>query len=214
MNSSSELLERWQQLTARPLIFIGAQRLAECFAGAVSAGQLDTLRNLSRFEARLLHLLRERFELLPWAKVPKPELADLPVLLLSPQAFSRLARLCGAVWHGATLRREIRGEVVGELHQRLGAEVFAQAMSLPALAGAADLLREPAELVEAIDRDGQICVAAWLQLQPEALRGWLSLRLDCSRFDQARLSRDIDIVRSAAALLCAEQSSDRKRPDE
>ncbi|NWC08427.1 type III secretion protein [Pseudomonas agarici] len=214
MNSSSELLERWQQLTAHPLTFIGLESLAECFAGAVSSGQLHALRNLSRFEARLLRRLHERFALLPWTEVPKPDPADLPVLLLSPQAFSRLARLCGAIWHGATLRREIRSEVVGELHQRLGSEVFTHAMSLPTLAGAADLLREPAELVEAIDRDGQTCVAAWLHQQPESLKGWLSLRLDCPQFDQARLSRDIDIVRRAAALLSAEEGPDKESPDE
>ncbi|MFC3943028.1 type III secretion protein [Pseudomonas gingeri NCPPB 3146 = LMG 5327] len=214
MNSSSDLLERWQRLTARPLTFIGPDSLAECFSGAVPAGQLEALRNLSRFEGRLLRLLRERFELSPWAEVPEPDPADLPVLLLSPLAFSRLTRLCGAIWHGATLRREIRGEVLGELHQRLGAEVFAQALSLPALAGAADLLRDPAELVAAIERDGQTCVAAWLHLQPESLKGWLSLRLDSPRFDQARLSRDIEIVRGAAALLSAEEAPDKESRDE
>ncbi|NVZ80138.1 type III secretion protein, partial [Pseudomonas gingeri] len=82
------------------------------------------------------------------------------------------------------------------------------------LAGAADLLRDPAELVAAIERDGQTCVAAWLHLQPESLKGWLSLRLDSPRFDQARLSRDIEIVRGAAALLSAEEAPDKESRDE
>jgi hypothetical protein len=188
----------WRTLTEQPLAFVDAQRLAQCWPQPLTDQQHAALYSLPRFQARLAQLLIDRFELQPLASLPLPTDDDLPVLLLSPEDFKRLPRLCGAIWHAATLSREIRSEVVNQLRSGLGHDVFAVALANRSLAGAADLLRPPAELLEAIDRDGASAVSAWLHHQPAALRDWLRVRLDETLFEGPAGAFDLNIVRRAA----------------
>lgn len=204
MNALCGQRERWQTLLGQPLNFIAEANLAQCFAGPLSVGQLQALRQLPRFEVRVLRLLLARFGLQPLSLVAEPAAADLPVLLLPPEAFPRLARLCGAIWHGATLRHEIRSDVVNELRRLLGSEVFAAALAHRQQAGAADLLRQPAQLLEAIDHDGARCVSAWLQAQPQSLSAWLRLRLPDPALNDGAVAFNPQIVRSAAATMAAD----------
>jgi len=198
------VLERWQGLIAEPLQFVRGPSLGACFAADLPDDVLHALQGQPRFRQRLEQLLVSHYQLAPLAQLVTPPVSDLPVLLLSPAQFARLPRLCGAIWHGATLSREIRRDVVQALREGLGAEVFVQALALRQLGGAADLLREPAELIEAIDRDGNGCVAAWLHAQHADWRGWLRLRFDFPKGYSARLPRDLEIVQAAAACLLAE----------
>jgi hypothetical protein len=147
--------------------------------------------------------LMEHFRLQPLSRIASPAEADLKVLLLTEAQLARLPTLCGAVWHGATLSREIRGEVLGRYRQALGAQAMRLALALRHLAGAADLLRTPAELVAAIERDGAACMNAWLTAQPEPLRDWLRLRLDSSGLPGAVDARQARIVCSVAAEIGA-----------
>jgi hypothetical protein len=195
---------RWQGLIAQPLQFVRLQSLGECFGESLPVEVLHAMHGQPRFRERLEQLLLSHYQLSPLEHLVTPVAADLPVLLLTAAQFARLPRLCGAIWHGATLSREIRREVVNELREGLGQEVFALALAHRQLGGAADLLREPAELIEAIDRDGLTCVAAWLHAQPPALQGWLKLRFVAPQGDSARLPRDVEIVQTVAASLLAE----------
>lgn len=191
----------WQALLSQPLEFVGAQHLHACFAQGVSAEQLDALRKHERFEGRLLQLLMGHFALPAPELLPQPEPADLPVLLLPVQRFNQLPRLCGAVWHASTLSREIRGDVVSQLRSLLGNEVFALALAHRALGGAADLLRQPTGLLEAIDRDGAACVSAWLRSQKPELRQWLNLRIADPGLSDVQVPNALNIVRSVAASI-------------
>ena len=195
--------QAWQAVLEQPLAFVEARRLRECWPQTLT-DQQHALCSAPRFQSRLLQLLMGHFHLQQLAQIPSPTEQDLPVLLLSPGDFMRLPRVCGAIWHAATLSREIRSDVVNQMRALLGAEVFALALAHRSLAGAADLLRQPADLVEAIDRDGGSCVAAWLQAQPAALRDWLRLRLPMPQLGNPQASvpqtaMDLDIVRHAAA---------------
>lgn len=201
------LFERWQGLIADPLQFVGGSSLGACFADDLPEPVLQAMQERPRFRQRLEQLLVSHYQLAPLEQLVKPLAGDLPVLLLSPAQFARLPRLCGAIWHASTLSREIRRDVVNELREGLGAEVFSQALALRQLGGAADLLREPAELVEAIDRDGLGCVAAWLHAQQADWQGWLRLRFDFPQGHSARVPRDLEIVQAAAACLMAEDTS-------
>ncbi|QJI12497.1 type III secretion protein [Pseudomonas sp. ADAK22] len=201
------LVERWQGLIAEPLQFVRGPSLGACFADDLPDEVLQAMQGQARFRQRLEQLLVNHYQLAPIAHLVTPSAADLAVLLLSPAQFSRLPRLCGAIWHASTLSREIRREVVNELREGLGAEVFSQALAQRQLGGAADLLREPSELIEAIDRDGQGCVAAWLQAQHADLQGWLRLRFAFPQGHSARLPRDLEIVQAAAASLAAEDNA-------
>jgi hypothetical protein len=199
------LFERWQGLVAEPLQFVRGQSLGACFADELPQALLQAMQGQPRFRQRLEQLLVSQYQLAPMAQLTTPMAADLAVLLLSPTQFARLPRLCGAIWHAPTLSREIRREVVNELREGLGAEVFVSALALRQLGGAADLLREPAELVDAIDRDGQGCVAAWLHAQHADWQGWLRLRFAFPQGHSARVPRDLEIVQAAAACLLAEE---------
>ncbi|GFZ64344.1 type III secretion protein [Pseudomonas amygdali pv. eriobotryae] len=174
---NTALTSQWRALAERPLAFVREHCLAECLERDVDAARLAALRDSPRFTARLEQLLTGHFKLQPLAQLDLPAEQDLAVLLLSESDFSRLTRLCGAVWHAATLSREIRGEVVSEYRRLLGNDTFSLALTHRHLAGAANLLRTPAELLQAIDRDGAACVAAWLQSCPAQLQAWLRLRL-------------------------------------
>lgn len=199
MSDLSSQTQAWQTLLAQPLTFVGAEHFQACFAQGVSAEQLSALRQQPRFQDRLLQLLMRHFQLQALEPSAQPDARDLPVLLLAPKTFQALPRLCGAVWHASTLSREIRGDVVSELRRLLGNDVFALALANRALSGAADLLRQPAELVEAIDRDGAACVSAWLRAQPPQLRDWLRLRFADPQVHDVQVPGDINIVRSVAA---------------
>lgn len=199
------LLERWQGLIAEPLQFVRGPSLGACFADELPDAVLQAMHGQPRFRQRLEQLLVSHYQLAPMDQLVTPLAADLSVLLLSPAQFARLPRLCGAIWHAATLSREIRREVVNELREGLGAEVFVSALALRQLGGAADLLRDPGELIEAIDRDGQGCVAAWLHAQHADWQGWLRLRFAFPQGHSARVPRDLEIVQAAAACLLAEE---------
>ncbi|UII69392.1 type III secretion protein [Pseudomonas sp. HN11] len=198
------LFERLQGLIAEPLQFVRGPSLGACFADELPDAVLQAMQGQPRFQQRLEQLLVSHYQLAPMDQLVTPLAADLSVLLLSPAQFARLPRLCGAIWHAATLSREIRREVVNELREGLGEEVFVSALSLRPLGGAADLLRDPAELIEAIDRDGQGCVAAWLHAQHADWQGWLHLRFAFPQDHSARVPRDLEIVQAAAACLLAE----------
>ncbi|OCR23193.1 type III secretion protein [Pseudomonas syringae] len=196
--------EQWRELLEQPLDFVRAEHLAACFPEALSVEQLGAFRDAPRFQKRSLRLLMSHFDLQPLAAASDPDVLDLPVLLLAPDTFKRLPRLCGAIWHGATLSREIRSDVVSQLRQLLGNDVFSLALANRPLAGAADLLRQPAELLQAIDRDGAACVSAWLQALSPALRGWLRLRFDDPTVQDGQDGNgplDVKIIRRAAATL-------------
>lgn len=197
--SQSPAQQQWQHLLARPLDFIAREHLIECFCGAVTAEQLQSLQHSPRFQERLLRLVMLHFNLPTLNAMPVPDERDLPGLLLASSTFERLPRMCGAVWHAATLSREIRKEAVTELRHALGNDVYALALANRDLAGAADLLREPARLIEAIDHDGRLCVGAWWRSQSLPLQHWMCLRLPGPGTDETRLPRDIDIVRRMTA---------------
>ncbi|SDU97076.1 type III secretion protein [Pseudomonas mucidolens] len=203
---SEAVLQQWQELIEQPLDFVGTHSLAACFADTLGSEQLGALRTQPRFQARLLRLLLSSHELQAPDRLPLPDAVDLPVLLLPPKAFQRLPRLCGAILHSTTLSREIRGDAVNQLRDLLGSDVFALALANRALGSSADLLRQPAELLETIDRDGARCIAAWLQAQPASLRPWLCLRFAELQAEgepetRAPAANALAIVRSAASNL-------------
>ncbi|AKT30646.1 type III secretion protein [Pseudomonas syringae pv. actinidiae] len=202
MNAS--LISQWQTLTERPLSFVAEHSLAECLTRDVDALQLAALRDTPRFNERFEQLLIGHFKLRPLAQLEPPAQQDLTVLLLADNDFSRLPRLCGAVWHAATLSREIRGEVVSEYRRLLGDDAFTLALAHRQLAGAANLLRTPDELIQVIDRDGAACVAAWLEAQPAQLRAWLLLRLQApaqEKHPQPGNEQQVTVVHAVARHL-------------
>jgi hypothetical protein len=201
MSALSSQEQAWQTLLEQPLGFIGAEHFKACFPDSVSPQQLAALRQQERFQERLLQLLMNHFGLQGLELSAQPDPLDLPVMLLPAKTFNELPRLCGAVWHASTLSREIRGDVVSELRRLLSNEVFTQALAHRGLAGAADLLRQPAQLLEVIDRDGGACVSTWLRAQKPELRQWLMLRFADPQVHDVQIPGALNIVRSVVASL-------------
>lgn len=193
-------MSRWERFVEAPLSFVAPRQLAACLGDAPAELREQVLAQ-PRFRARLLVLLLARHQLQPLSEITVPDATTMSVLELSPLAFSRLPRLCGAIWHAATLAREVRAPAQQALRQALGSELYSQALAHRELAGAADLLREPAALVQAIDQDGAACVAAWAQAQPAPLQRWLALRLSLPAAQPARPPVNLAIVEAAAAAL-------------
>ncbi|TLX58656.1 type III secretion protein [Stutzerimonas nosocomialis] len=191
---------------ADPGAWLPAERLADCFGGALSPEQARELAGQPRFRPRMAQLLAEHFALASLEQALDGAPEDLQALFLSPAARARLPRLCGAVLHGATLAREIRRERVTRLQQHLGSELFTFAVTHRALGRAASVLLDVESLVAAIDRDGDACVAAWLQTLEPAVQGWarLVLRAPAGRGpDEAKAA---GIVRLAVRMLAAEDA--------
>jgi hypothetical protein len=200
---SDLLMAQWQTLTDQPLSFVREQAVSECFERPVSAEQMAALRGSRRFDQRIEQRLAEHFHLQPLNRVPAPDVADLTVILLTEADLLRLPKLCGAVWHAATLSREIRSEVVNQYREALGVDTLNLALRMRQLAGAADLLRTPAALLDAIERDGAACIGAWLAAQPQSLREWLQLRLDPALQSGVHDPRQVMVVRSVASDIAA-----------
>ena len=214
LHMTQPLTDQWQALIGQPLSFVREQAVVDCFDRPVSPEQMTALRESRRFDARIERQLIGHFRLQPLNQIPTPDAADLAVLLLAEADMQRLPRVCGAVWHAATLSREIRSEVVNEYRQALGVDTLSLALRLRQLAGAADLLRTPAALLQAIDRDGAACMGAWLAAQPEALREWLQLRLDAvvpAGAQPATDERHVQVVRSVASELAAARAAMHER---
>lgn len=201
MNTMTHEQRAWRNLIEDPLGFVSPEHVHAALGDWISASDMVKLRKHPRFDGRLLQQLISHFRLQPLALIEQPDALDLPVLVLSPEAFSGLPRLCGALWHAPTLSREIRGDVVSELRRLLGNDAFALALANREVGGAANLLRQPAELLEVIDRDGAACVSAWLRAQPSPLRDWLRLRFADPQVDDLQVPGDLNIVRIAAGHL-------------
>lgn len=202
----------WQTLVASPLTFVREAALLESFGRPLNSEQLVALRQAPRFAIRLEQRLTEHHRLQPLDRVPAPDEADLKALSLTVEQFARLTTLCGAVWHSATLSREIRGEVVAQYRERLGAPTLRLVLELRDLAGAADLLRSPAALFDAIEQDGAACLNAWLAAQPGPLRDWLVLRLPFPPLTRPIDARQAEVVRRVAAALVSGDSDSEARP--
>lgn len=191
---------------ADPSAWLPAERLAECFAGALTPEQAQSLCRHPRFRPRMAQLLASHFSLAGLEQTANGAPAVMQALLLPAAALARLPRLCGAVLHGATLAREIRRERVNQLQQRLGSDVFAFAVAHRSLGRAANLLLDADALVMAIDRDGEACVAAWLQTVEPAVQGWARLVLPTPAVREPADAKAATIVRLVVRVLAAEDA--------
>jgi hypothetical protein len=176
MTAQPSLREQWQTVAAQPLSYVLPASLNQCFADSLSAEELNAVLAEPRYRTRLERLLVDHFKLPPLTQ-PRVE-ADIRIMLLAVEHLPRLALLCGATWHANVLAREIRGVAVQALKDQLGADVFEFALAHRDQAGAVDLLFDVEQLLQAIERDGNACVRAWLFSLPEDLQCWLRLRLD------------------------------------
>lgn len=190
----------WETLSAAPLAFVRPTVIQHCLQACAQPWR-ETLAGHPRFRQRVEALLMDAHGLLPLSQLPLPDEDTLVVLRLARARLAYLGRFCGAIWHSSTLAREVRGDAQRYLREHLGASLYTQALARRELAGAPDLLREPAALMEAIDQDGVGCLAAWMAQRPAPLRAWLALRLDIPDAAMSAAVPDTNLVAVAARAL-------------
>jgi hypothetical protein len=190
----------WLALSAEPLAFVRPQVLTACLAAAPAQWHSQLLA-LPRFRDRLIEHVHATHGLQPLASLAPPSASALAVAQLAPERFAQLSRLCGAIWHSATLAREVRAEVQQRLRQQLGDNLYALALAHRPLGGAADLLRDPDALVLSIDQDGAACLSQWAATLPQALRAWLALRITLPALQTGAPPINPAIVAAAAQSL-------------
>ena len=201
---SQALRDTWRALVAQPLQFVAEDCLEAALLGAVPRAQAINLAKQPRFASRVSGLLVSYYGLEPLTNAGQVVDEDLPVVLLAPQRFARLALACGACLHAASLAREIRGAVVQSLRAHLGDEIYDLAVSWREPAGNQVILVGDA-LLAAIDQDGQRCVDAWLAAQSAALQAWLRLRFGLAAPLSTGRDADIQRVRQVASALTSDE---------
>ncbi|NIC04764.1 type III secretion protein [Billgrantia bachuensis] len=201
----------WRSFVEAPARCIARPWLQDCLGGMADDTTLEALMRHPRFQRRLTQRLIERHGLTPPEALPVPTEEDARLLALPARAGGTLAHFCGVISHAAAFVREIRAPRVMALKQRFGDAAFAAALANRELAGATASDDDIEMLAQAVERDGQACVSAWLSQQPPELAAWLRLGLASGLPEEevpdatAEVRRQgLRIVRCAAAIVDAE----------
>lgn len=202
---SQALRDTWRALVAQPLQFVAEDCLEAALLGAVPRAQAINLAKQPRFASRVSGLLVSYYGLEPLTNAGQVVDEDLPVVLLAPQRFARLALACGACLHAVSLAREIRGPVVQSLRAHLGDEIYDLAVGWREPAAGTQVILTGDALLAAIDQDGQRCVDAWLAAQSAALQAWLRLRFDLAAPLSTGRDADVQRVRQVASALTTDE---------
>jgi hypothetical protein len=170
---------------------VHGKHVAECFSEWGEHSIVASIQAEQRFQSRLERLFQDHFGLPSLSEVEQPREEDLAIALLEPEHFAALAVPCGVVVHGRSFIQEIRASALRALKMRFGEELFTLALTHPELAGTAPVLTDLEELEQAIQQDGEACIAAWLAAQPASLAAWLRLKAADEPIYSRALSTDL-----------------------
>lgn len=140
-----------------------------------------------RVERRLAGLLRARAGLGPLsAATIEPDI--LHVAGLDRDGLVQLARLVGAIWHGASLARLMLREEVVAMHEAIGQATHAEVYRWRERWVAASQGLPIESLRERLEQSGWQAIGAWLLAVPEPVSKRVMLRLDPSLFARPTLA--------------------------
>jgi hypothetical protein len=159
----------WATLMRQPASYVDLARLDVCFNNKVGMALCERLSGAQRLRERLSAAITEHYALAaPIAPETLSE-ADQAIALLGAEGLADLVRRAGAIFWANAIANVVLAADVRWLHERLGEELCALALANRNLAGPAPAL-EPLENVDArIREDGERCLAAWCQAQPDAV---------------------------------------------
>lgn len=166
----------WSTFMRRPAAFIEAARLAACFSNELRPELCARLREASRLQDRLSTLITKHYALpVPVAPEAVSEI-DRKVALLPTPRLADLIRRSGAMYWANAIANVVLADEVRLLHEQLGEALCAFARTKRELSGPgvafAPLAQAPARVVE----DGERCLSAWCQSQPEAVAARVRLK--------------------------------------
>lgn len=191
----------WAEFAAQPLGSVHLSRLQACFDGLELPP--ETLREMleqPRLQARLTRLLERHYGLAPLEQLAPPKTADLSASMLPALDIGALSRACGVVYWARAFTQEIRATQVRQLREHFGEAHYQLALHARDLATDATPPSTLQALEEAVNRDGEHCLHAWLNDQPRALGAWQRLKVSDRRspdsLPEEALQRGPAIMRS------------------
>ncbi|MDX5376845.1 MAG: hypothetical protein LPK08_04890 [Halomonas sp.] len=216
MSAADTISERgpsapWRSFVEAPARGVAFSWLQDCLGEIADDATLEALAHHPRFQRRLAQRLVDRHGLTPPEALPAPTEEDARLLALPAWAGTTLNLYCGVICHATAFVREIRAPRVMALKQRFGDAAFAAALANRELAVTTASDDDIELLAQAVKRDGQACVLAWLSQQPPELATWLRLGVASGLPEEevpdatAEVRRQGPrIVRCAAAIVDAE----------
>lgn len=168
----------WAEFAAQPLSAVHLSRLQACFEGlGLPLSTLQAMLEQPRFQSRLTRLLEQRHGLSPLDQLTPPVAADVPASMLPAMDIDALSRACGVVYWARAFTGEIRAAQVLQLRERFGDALYQLALNSRELASDEPLPAGLEALDEAVSREGENCLHAWLNDQPRALGAWQRLKV-------------------------------------
>ena len=168
----------WAEFAAHPLSAVHLSRLQACFEGlGLSPTTVQGMLEQPRLQSRLIRLLEQRHGLSPLDQLTPPVAHDVPASMLPAMDIGALSRACGVVYWARAFTGEIRAAHVLQLRERFGDALYQLALNSRALASDEPPPADLETLEEAVSREGENCLHAWLNDQPRALGAWQRLKV-------------------------------------
>ena len=196
----------WQSFMGHPAGYADSGRLAACFSDSLDAGFGNTLLANGRLQARLSTLITIHYGLPAWIGPEQCDELDRTIALLPVERLQPIIRRAGAIHWSPVIATAIRTHDVKKLHQEIGEDECAHAITSRDLANH-DLPPVPLEeLSGKVAEDGLRCFAAWCDAQPHGIGARVRLKLPASPILDETSPSPIDnrgaaIVRAAASQL-------------
>ncbi|MDQ7729752.1 hypothetical protein [Halomonas sp. SpR8] len=207
MTTDSEQFAPWQAFIEEPTQYVALKWLCAELESVADDTTQAALARHPRFQQRLGEQLARRHGLLPPEALPVPEVNDLVLFKLPPEAGEDLVRYCGMICHARAFVHEIRATRVVELKQRFGELPYRAALSNRDVALHRHKYADDDALEHAVKRDGSACLAAWMARQSAGVTDWLRLgvlgnpcRADAEPSEEVH-EHGPDIVRRASAFM-------------
>jgi hypothetical protein len=193
----------WGIFMRKPVDYIDAGRLEDCFDYAFSPELCERLRGTGRLQDRLCQLISKRCALAAPIADNALEESDRNIALSPVEHLLGLIRRSGAIYWANAIANVVLAEKVRLLHDQVGEALCAFALVNRDLSGPGETFELLTNANELVTKDGERCFAAWCQSLPEAVgkRVGLKLPMTCGLVEEpAGLLATIgpSIVRRAA----------------
>lgn len=144
---------------------IDASHIRAHLSDLLADSTIVRLRAIRRTQYRLIRLC------FPDMEIPPSGVAGADVL--AGHDPRKVIILAGAIWHARSLLKLVAGAQISAFEERVGEGIQSIGLRHLSLASQDGVIESPEELAEAVKRDGQLCLSAWLQ--------------NCSPFDRQRV---------------------------
>ncbi|WP_163266866.1 SctK family type III secretion system sorting platform protein [Chelativorans alearense] len=172
----------WLAFLREPAAYAAPERLAPCFAGAVSWRGCERLLAEKRLRPRLSALLRRQYDLPSVINEAEEDFDpdDRLIALSSGERVADLVLRAGAIYWANTIAGAVLGREAAALRTALGGELCALAVANKDIAGPPQPIGPVETLRDRVEGDGWKCLAAWRHAVDPAIGARFRLKLPLS----------------------------------